>query len=109
MFSILSTSVAGVALQVFLLLVTVWAAIFGGIGALLARQRGGSAAMGFGWGFLLGPLGWAVVWFTTRAPSTAPRANGRVLELGEALADSLHPKRSEQTPSSPPTRRDGDW
>jgi hypothetical protein len=48
------------------LIVLVWIAIFGGIGALLCRSRGGSSAAGFAWGTLLGPIGWLVIGWLTR-------------------------------------------
>lgn len=51
---------------VTVLIVSVWIAIFGGIGALLCRARGGSSAVGFAWGTLLGPIGWLVIGWLTR-------------------------------------------
>ncbi len=46
---------------VLLLVVGVWLAVFGGIGAILAPRRGRTAVNGFLWGALLGPIGWVVV------------------------------------------------
>src|SRR3712207_4747604 len=48
------------------LFVIVWVAIFGGLGALLARARGGSAVSGLTLGATLGPLGWVIVLWRTR-------------------------------------------
>lgn len=60
-------TVVNVLLGILGLIVVVWVVIFGGVGALLARARRGSAAAGFAWGALLGPIGWAAILWTTRA------------------------------------------
>jgi hypothetical protein len=59
-------TVLNVVLGVVVLIVLAWVAIMGGVGLLLSRARGGSMAAGFAWGTLLGPIGWIVIWFTTR-------------------------------------------
>lgn len=64
------TEVLDFLLTVVLLIFCAYVLIFGGIGALLARHRGGSAAMGFVVG-LIPVLGWLVVlWLTRRAVRT---------------------------------------
>lgn len=35
-------------------------AVLGGIGALIAQAKGGSAWVGFALGFFLGPIGWII-------------------------------------------------
>lgn len=53
---------------IFLLFVVTWMAIFGGVGGLLARARGGAVAAGIAWGIVLGPFGWlGIVWTTRRS------------------------------------------
>lgn len=62
-------TVLGVFVGVLLLVVLTWIAIFGGIGALLSRARGGTAPAGLAWGTGLGPVGWlAILWITRKAP-----------------------------------------
>lgn len=51
---------------IVVLFVVVWLAIFGGIGLLLARSRGGSPVSGLAWGAILGPIGWIAIVLTTR-------------------------------------------
>jgi hypothetical protein len=52
--------------EALVLFAFVWAAIFGGLGALLAHKRNGSPRTGMALGTLLGPIGWAIVWWRTR-------------------------------------------
>lgn len=68
--------VLNVLLGVVLLFVGVWVVIFGGIGGLLARTRGGSVVTGFAWGTLLGPMGWGIVWLRTRGGERLDRDDG---------------------------------
>jgi len=93
-------SILGTLLSVLLLIVLVGVVIFGGIGALLARQRGGSAGIGFGWGALLGPIGWIVIWrvFPDRA---------RVSEYLRASSppESVRLESAVSEPDSGPSRR----
>ena len=56
----------GILFLIAFLIVVTWIAIFGCIGALLARARGGAAGMGFACGMFLGPVGWALIWVVTR-------------------------------------------
>jgi hypothetical protein len=56
---------------VLVLIVFVWVAIFGGVGALLARSREVSTVTGLALGVVLGPFGWAITWWVTR-PSRRP-------------------------------------
>lgn len=67
-------TVLGVFVSIVLLIVLAWVAIFGGIGALLSRSRGGSVPAGLAWGTILGPIGWCAVLWTTRdvGPPAAP-------------------------------------
>lgn len=58
--------VVNVLIGIAVLVVAVWIAIFGGVGAVLCRSRGGARATGFTWGMLLGPIGWLVVYWVTR-------------------------------------------
>jgi hypothetical protein len=62
-------AVIEIVLSIIGLFVIVWVAIFGGLGALLSRTRGGAAGAGFVWGAVLGPIGWAIVLWRTRASS----------------------------------------
>lgn len=62
----------GVFVSILLLIVATWIAIFGGIGALLSRSRGGSVPAGLAWGTGLGPLGWLAILWTTRKDRIAP-------------------------------------
>lgn len=55
-----------VAGAVLVLVVLVWAAIFGGLGAVLAASRGGKKGEGFLWGVFLGPVGWLITMVRTR-------------------------------------------
>ncbi len=54
-------------LQAVLFIAFFWVAVFGGLGALIARQRGGSWLTGFLLSASpLGPAGWVVTWVVTR-------------------------------------------
>lgn len=59
-------TVVGIFVSIVLLIVVTWIAIFGGIGAVLARSRGSSGPVGFAWGAGLGPIGWLAILWTTR-------------------------------------------
>lgn len=73
-------TVLNVFIGIVMLIVAVWVAIFGGVGALLSRSRGASGVSGFAWGTLLGPFGWlAIVWVT--------RASARRIESTPALGN----------------------
>lgn len=48
------------------MLVLVWVAVFGGLGALVARSLGVSGVFGFVVGAALGPIGWLVTWLRSR-------------------------------------------
>lgn len=52
----------GTVVEIIVLVVLVWVAIFGTGGALIARDRGGSSAMGFLLGSIAGPIGWIILW-----------------------------------------------
>ena len=83
--------ILNVVIGIIVLIVAVWIAIFGGIGALLARSRGGSGTVGLAWGALLGPIGWLIVlWVTRRSARPAAEAIATPLEADSAwmLADS---------------------
>lgn len=60
-------SIVSTLISVFVLIVVVWVVIFGGVGALLSRSRGGSGVSGFAWGTLLGPFGWIAIYFVSRS------------------------------------------
>jgi len=60
-------TVIDVITKILVVVVLGWVLIFGGLGAVLAKQRGGSSVLGGAWGALLGPIGWIVVYFTTRS------------------------------------------
>jgi hypothetical protein len=70
---------------VLFLFVLVWVLIFGGIGALLSRAREGSAMSGFVLGTVLGPIGWGVVLWRTRA---SHRLMDSATWLGDSADDS---------------------
>ena len=59
-------TVLNIVFSVFLLIVVTWISIFGGVGGLLARARGGAVAAGIAWGVILGPFGWLGIVWTTR-------------------------------------------
>jgi hypothetical protein len=70
-----------VVIGVVLLVVAVWIAIFGGVGALLSRSRGGSSIAGLAWGTALGPIGWLATLWLTRSltrPVQAAARGGRL-------------------------------
>ena len=74
-------TVLNLVFSIFLLIVVTWVAIFGGVGGLLARARGGSAAAGIAWGVILGPVGWlGIVWTTRGAVREPQRAAAPVAE-----------------------------
>jgi len=73
---------------VLLLVVGVWLAVFGGIGAILAPRRGRTAVNGFLWGALLGPIGWVVVLVR---PGTVRSSMGRLRGAGDADALAVGP------------------
>lgn len=52
--------------QVLVMIFATYVLVAGGVGALLARARGGSAVGGFLRGLVLMPIGWIWVWFWTR-------------------------------------------
>lgn len=74
--------VVNVVIGVVLLVVAVWVAIFGGVGALLSRSRGGSGIAGLAWGTALGPIGWLATLWLTRALARPGQAAAGRLELG---------------------------
>ncbi len=78
-----------IATVVLLLIVGVWLAVFGGIGAILAPRCGRTAVNGFLWGALLGPIGWVVMLVR---PGSIPRALRRPsrAELPETAAPTSH-------------------
>lgn len=86
------SSIVSAAFWMLFLMVVAWVAIFGGVGALLARSRGGSAVAGLAWGVLLGPVGWIAIWWTTREPAAAdpstpaPALTPQPVTLGSAPA-----------------------
>lgn len=53
-------------LQAVGMLVLVWVAVFGGLGALHARSLGVSEVFGLAVGVALGPIGWLVTWLRYR-------------------------------------------
>lgn len=86
----------GLAVLIFLAYVL----IFGGVGALLARHRGGSAATGFIIG-LVPVIGWFVVLFITRSGTRAIGADEWLEE--RALLRRTDPPPTE-TPLGSPVR-----
>jgi len=85
-------TIMGTLISVVLLIVAVWVAIFGGVGALLARSRGGSGPMGLAWGTALGPVGWLVIAWVTRADgpeglAPADSSSPPVAEIGRAPSE----------------------
>jgi hypothetical protein len=82
--------ILNVVIGIIVLIVAVWIAIFGGVGALLSRSRGGSGTAGLAWGTLLGPVGWLIVlWVTRRSAGLAAKVVAPPLESDSAwtLAD----------------------
>jgi hypothetical protein len=82
-------AVLNIAFAVLALFVLVWVLIFGGIGALLSRSRESSAIGGFMLGTLLGPIGWGVVLWRTRA---SHRRIDSETWLGESRDESSNPQ-----------------
>jgi hypothetical protein len=68
-------------LDVGALCVLTWTAIFGGLGALLARMRDRPIHEGLAFGTLLGPIGWAVL--CVRAPASASTGTAPVSDWSE--------------------------
>jgi hypothetical protein len=64
----------GILVSVLLLIVLTWVLIFGGIGALLSRSRGGTVPAGIAWGVGLGPFGWLAILWLTREISAPARS-----------------------------------
>jgi hypothetical protein len=62
----------GAFVSILLLIVMSWITIFGGIGALLSRSRGGTIPAGLAWGSGLGPFGWVAIYLTTRTSPLVP-------------------------------------
>jgi hypothetical protein len=81
-------AVVDVVVSIIALFVVAWVVIFGGLGAVLSRTRGGSAGAGLICGAVLGPIGWGIVLWRTRAST-------REIS-GEAWADGM-------------SGLDGDW
>lgn len=77
-----------VVVQVLLLVVGVWILFMGGMGATIAKVRGGSPLEGFLWGVLLGPLGWAAVLWRTRGAAGERVSAAEWLRAEEAGATS---------------------
>lgn len=101
------------ALGILILVALCWCAFWGGVGYLLATQRGASGGRGLAWGALLGPVGLLViVWFTRRSAASRRHLRDVVLDLTDDPGDaSLHdqsewgvgPARRERSiPSSDP-------
>lgn len=86
-------TVLNLVLSIFLLIIVTWMVIFGAIGGLLARARGGTVAAGVAWGVVLGPVGWlAIVWSTrggapALAEAAAPTAEPEWLASGASWDD----------------------
>lgn len=78
-------SVVGVFVSILLLIVSSWIAIFGGIGALLSRSRGGSVPSGLAWGTGLGPVGWLVIFWITRSVTEGPVVEPTLSTQGSSL------------------------
>ena len=74
-------TVLNIALAVLFLFVGAWVLIFGGIGATLSHAREGGWISGFVLGVVLGPIGWGVVMWRTRA--TRRRLDGSTALGGE--------------------------
>lgn len=85
------STVVDIFVSILVLFVFAWVAIFGGIGALLARSREGSGVAGLTWGVLLGPIGWVGIWWTTRsgAPPDAPQGEPQSAYRDDDWADAL--------------------
>jgi len=85
-------TIMGAIISVLLLIVAVWIAVFGGVGALFARSRGGSAPMGLAWGAALGPIGWlAIAWFTRERGSAGDRVAAEPSQLPPASYGAPQP------------------
>jgi len=98
-------TVLGLIVSVLLLLVAAWIAIFGGIGALLSRNRGGSTPAGLAWGTGLGPIGWLVIIWTTREGESLPISEQQI-SSSSYLPLSTN---SSPAPTSPAPERWDPW
>jgi len=92
--------------SVLLLLIATWIAIFGGIGALLSRNRGGSTPAGLAWGTGLGPLGWLVIIWTMREGESLPISEQQISPSSSYLPLSTN---SSPASSSPAPERWDPW
>lgn len=68
------TEVFAEVLEVSIVLLAGWVAIFGTTNALYARRRGYSPLSGLILGGIIGPAGWLVVWARTTDTSTEEEA-----------------------------------
>jgi hypothetical protein len=95
----------GLAVLIFLAYVL----IFGGIGALVSRHRGGSATVGFIVG-LLPIIGWFVVLFLTRAGTREVSADEWLDERsGPSVADWASSEPRAANPVPPPSSDPHDY
>lgn len=95
-----------------LLIMGAWTVIMGGIGAILGPRRQRSRLRGFVYGFLLGPIGWAILCMRPRPISRGrhwaadrldrPRV-GRRLEVEQQQQSLLQ---NEVVDASPEVRDD---
>jgi hypothetical protein len=107
-------TVLNILLSIVALFVVVWIIIFGGIGALLSRSREDSAIGGLALGTLLGPIGWVVILWRTRAarrPVAAASWVGAPTRIGSTTAADPHTPSAAGGRPDPPSvpEKSHDW
>lgn len=82
-------TVVDIVFSILVLMAGTWVVIFGGVGALLSSTREGSWALGLALGIFLGPIGWGVTLYQTRASRRIMRPSEFIAQLAEHEPSSL--------------------
>lgn len=96
----MTDDIVEVLLQAVLLIVVTYIAVFGGVGALLARSRSGGMLWGFIVGFLVPFAGWAWIAWRTR-DGVSPDHRRRQLAAAADLDDPTQMNRPGSTQDLP--------